>query len=212
MAVQVDGADGRGERQADRGAVRRKATMLQTLARNWWAIVLRGACAVIFGVGAFVWPGITLTALVLLYGAYALIEGVLAVASALAGRRPGAFPWGMLLAGLAGIAVGVLTFLWPGLTALVLLYFVAAWAIVRGVFEVMAAVQLRKEIDNEWLLGLSGLLSIALGLFLAAAPGAGILAVLWWVGATAIVFGALTIALGFRLRALGARLPAPRPR
>jgi uncharacterized membrane protein HdeD (DUF308 family) len=186
--------------------------MLATLAQNWWAIVLRGVAAVIFGLGAFLWPGITLAALVLLYGAYALVEGVLAVAAAVAGRRAGAFPWGMLLTGIAGIAAGILTFLWPGLTALVMLYFIAAWAIVRGVFEIIAAVQLRKEIENEWLLGLSGFLSIVLGVFLMVAPGAGILAVLWWVGATAIVFGVLTIMLGVRLRKMKEQLPLTRPR
>jgi uncharacterized membrane protein HdeD (DUF308 family) len=176
--------------------------MLTTLAQNWWAIALRGVFAVIFGVGAFIWPAITLAALVLLYGAYAVVEGVLAVAAAMIGRRPGGFPWGMLLAGWASIVVGVITFLWPGLTALALLYFIAGWAVVRGVFEIIAAVQLRKEIENEWLLGLSGLLSIVLGLFLMVAPGAGILALLWWVGATAVVFGALTIILGFRLKGI----------
>jgi len=179
--------------------------MLTTLAQNWWAIVLRGVFAVIFGVGAFIWPAITLAALVLLYGAYAVVEGVLAVAAAMIGRRPGAFPWGMLLAGWASIVVGVITFLWPGLTALALLYFIAVWAVVRGIFEIIAAVQLRKEIQNEWLLGLSGLLSIVLGLFLMFAPGAGILALLWWVGATAIVFGVLTIILGFRLKGINDR-------
>ena len=157
--------------------------MLRTLAQNWWAIVLRGVCAVLFGVGAFAWPGITLAVLVLLYGAYALVEGVLAVAWALVGRQAGPFPWGVLLAGLAGVAVGVVTFLYPGLTGLALLYLIAAWAIVRGVFEIIAAFHLRKEIDNEWLLGLSGLLSLALGVVLMAAPGAGALAVLWWIGA-----------------------------
>ncbi len=186
--------------------------MLATLAQNWWAVVLRGVSAVVFGVFAFIWPGLTLAALVLLYGAYALVEGVFAVAAAVANRRSGAFPWGILLAGLAGIAVGVMTFIWPGLTTLVLLYFIAAWAIVRGIFEIVAAVQLRKEIENEWLLGLSGLLSILLGLFLVMAPGAGILAVLWWVGATAIVFGILTIILGFRLRKVKDQLPMTRPR
>jgi len=179
--------------------------MLTTLAQNWWAIVLRGVFAVIFGVGAFIWPAITLAALVLLYGAYAVVEGVMAVAAAMIGRQPGAFPWGMLLAGWASIVVGVITFLWPGLTALALLYFIAVWAVVRGIFEIIAAVQLRKEIQNEWLLGLSGLLSIVLGLFLMFAPGAGILALLWWVGATAIVFGVLTIILGFRLKGINDR-------
>ncbi len=185
--------------------------MLRTLAQNWWAIVLRGVCAVLFGVGAFAWPGITLAVLVLLYGAYALVEGVLAVAWALVGRQAGPFPWGVLLAGLAGVAVGVVTFLYPGLTGLALLYLIAAWAIIRGIFEIIAAFHLRKEIENEWLLALSGLLSLALGVVLVVAPGAGALAVLWWIGGFAIVFGVLTIMLGFRLKGLKDRL-APRMR
>ena len=180
--------------------------MLGTLAQNWWAIVLRGVCAVLFGLGAFVWPGITLAVLILLYGAYALIEGVLAVAWALVGRRAGPFPWGVLLAGLAGVGVGIATFFYPGLTALALLYLIAAWAIVRGVFEIIAAIHLRKEMENEWLLGLSGLLSVVLGVFLVMAPGAGALAVLWWIGAFSMVFGVLTIILGFRLKSVNDRL------
>lgn len=182
--------------------------MLRTLAQNWWAIVLRGVCAVLFGVGAFAWPGITLAVLVLMYGAYAFVEGAFGVAWAVAGRRPGAFPWGALLAGLSGIAVGVLTFAWPGLTALVLLYFIAGWAILRGVFDVVAAIHLRRELDNEWLLALSGILSIALGVMLIMAPGPGALAVLWWIGAVALLVGVLTIALGLRLRSLRDRLGA----
>ena len=184
--------------------------MLRTLAQNWWAIVLRGVCAVLFGLGAFAWPGITLAVLVLLYGAYALIEGVLAVAWALMGRHEGPFPWGVLLAGLAGVAVGVVTFLYPGLTALTLLYLIAAWAIIRGVFEIIAAFHLRKELENEWMLALSGFLSLVLGAILIVAPGAGALAVLWWIGAFAILFGVLTIMLGLRLKGLKDRL-ARRP-
>jgi uncharacterized membrane protein HdeD (DUF308 family) len=184
--------------------------VLRTLAQNWWAILLRGVCAVLFGLGAFVWPGVTLAVLVLLYGAYALVDGVLAVAWALIGRRPGAFPWGVLLAGLGGIAIGVLTFLWPGLTALALLYLIAAWALVRGVFEIIAAFHLRREIEHEWFLGLSGLLSVVLGVLLVAAPGAGALALLWWIGAFAIAFGVLTIILGVRLKGVNDRL-ARRP-
>ena len=176
--------------------------MLQTLAQNWWAIVLRGVCAILFGLGAYLWPGITLAALVLLYGAYALLDGILAVAWSFVKRQAGGFPWGVFVAGLAGIAAGILTFVWPGLTALVLLYLIAGWAIVRGVFEIVAAISLRKELRNEWLLGLSGLLSIVLGVVLIAAPGAGALALLWWIGAFAIVFGVLTVILGFRLKGL----------
>jgi uncharacterized membrane protein HdeD (DUF308 family) len=180
--------------------------MLRTLAQNWWALVLRGVCAVLFGVGAFVWPGITVALLILLYGAYALVEGVLGVAWALVGRHAGSFPWGVLLAGLAGIAVGIVTFVSPGLTALALLYLIAAWAIVRGVFEVIAAISLRRELENEWLLALSGLLSVALGVLLMVAPGAGALALLWWIGGFAIIAGILMIMLGMRLKSVNDRL------
>jgi len=180
--------------------------MLRTLAQNWWALVLRGVCALLFGVGAFAWPGITLAVLILFYGAYVLVEGVLEVAWALMGRQAGPFPWGVLLAGLAGIAVGIVTFVSPGLTALALLYLIAAWAIIRGVFEIIAAVHLRKELENEWLLGLSGLLSVGLGVLLIVAPGAGALALLWWIGGFAIVVGILMIVLGLRLKGLKDRL------
>jgi uncharacterized membrane protein HdeD (DUF308 family) len=123
--------------------------MLQTLAQNWWAILLRGVCAILFGLGAIPWPGITLAALVLLYGAYALLDGILAVAWSIVGRQAGDFPWGPFVAGLAGIAAGIVTFTWPGLTALILLYLIASWAIVRGVSEVVAAIRLRKELEKS---------------------------------------------------------------
>ena len=155
--------------------------------------------------GAFAWPGITLAVLILLYGAYVLVEGVLEVAWALIGRQAGAFPWGVLLAGLAGVAVGIVTFVSPGLTALALLYLIAAWAIIRGVFEIVAAIHLRRELENEWLLALSGLLSIGLGVLLIVAPGAGALALLWWIGGFAIVVGIVMIILGFRLKGLKER-------
>jgi uncharacterized membrane protein HdeD (DUF308 family) len=187
--------------------------MLRTLAQNWWAIMLRGVVAVLFGLSAFAWPGLTLAILVLLYGAYALVEGVLAVLWAVAGRRAGAFPWGVLLAGLAGIAFGIVTFAWPGLTALALIYLVGWWAIIRGVFEIIAAFHLRREIDNEWLLGLAGLLSVLFGIFVILAPGAGALALIWWIGAFAVVVGVLTIILSLRLKGLKTRLASmPTPR
>jgi uncharacterized membrane protein HdeD (DUF308 family) len=185
--------------------------MLETLARNWWAIVLRGVFAVLFGLGAFLWPGITLVVLVALYGAYLFADGILAVAWALMGRRAGAFPWGVFLAGLASIIAGVLTFLMPGLTALVLLYLIAAWAIVRGIFEIIAAFHLRRELTNEWLLALNGVLSVLFGILLIAAPGAGALTVLWIIGTFAIIVGVVMIMLGFRLKGLqgtAARRPA----
>jgi uncharacterized membrane protein HdeD (DUF308 family) len=179
--------------------------MVFVLARNWWALVLRGLFAVLFGIMALAWPGITLGALVLLYGAYALADGVFAIAAVMAGRT-GARPWwSLLVEGLVGIAVGIMTFAWPGITALVLLYLIAAWAVVTGIFEIVAAIRLREEIRGEWLLALSGILSILFGVTLVIWPGAGAVALVWVIGAYAIAFGALLIALGFRLRSWSRR-------
>lgn len=174
--------------------------MVVVLARNWWALALRGLAAVLFGIMAFAWPGMTLGVLVLLYGAYALTDGVLAIIAAVAGRTSGMPWWALLLEGVLGITVGILTFAWPGITALVLLYLIAAWAVATGVFEVVAAIRLRREIRGEWLLALSGVISVLFGIALVINPVGGALAVVWLIGAYAIAFGVLLIALGFRLR------------
>jgi uncharacterized membrane protein HdeD (DUF308 family) len=176
--------------------------MVIVLARNWWALALRGLFAVLFGIVAFVLPGITLGALVLLYGAYALVDGIFAIAAAVAGRDEGLPWWAMLLEGVVGIAVGVMTFAWPGITALALLYLIAAWAFVTGALEIAAAIRLRKEIRGEWLLALSGVMSVLFGVILVVNPGAGALAVVWLIGAYAIAFGVVLLVLGFRLRSL----------
>src|SRR3954469_15088793 len=115
--------------------------MVIVLARNWWVLVLRGLLAVLFGIAAFAWPGITLAALVILYGAYALVDGIFAIASVMIGRTSGMPWWALLLQGLAGIAVGIMTFAWPGITALVLLCLIAAWAVVTGIFSIVAAIR-----------------------------------------------------------------------
>src|SRR6516162_4540664 len=139
--------------------------MLHALAKHWWVLLLRGICAILFGVLTFVWPGITLLTLVLLYGAYALADGVLALAEAVMGGAP-APRWWLALVGLLGIAVGILTFAWPGITALVLLLFIAGWAIATGILQIVGAIRLRKEIENEWLLIAGGVLSVIFGLIL----------------------------------------------
>jgi uncharacterized membrane protein HdeD (DUF308 family) len=173
---------------------------VDALAKNWWALVIRGVAGIIFGILAFVMPVATLAALVLLFGAYALVDGLFNVAAAAAGGR-GARPWwALLLAGLIGIAAGLVTFLQPGLTALALVYLIAAWAVVIGVLEIVAAVRLRKEIRNEWLLGLSGVLAVVFGVFMIAAPGVGAVAMVLWIGAYALVYGAILVFLGLRLR------------
>jgi uncharacterized membrane protein HdeD (DUF308 family) len=175
---------------------------LDSLSRNWWAVVLRGVAGMLFGLITFFAPAISLAALVLLFGAYAFADGVLAIVSAFRRHGAGDRWWLLALEGITGIAAGVVTFLWPGITALVLLYIIAAWSLVTGAFEIAAAIRLRKAITGEWLLALSGILSIAFGVLLILVPGAGALALVIWIGAYAFVFGALLIALGFRLRAL----------
>jgi uncharacterized membrane protein HdeD (DUF308 family) len=174
---------------------------VDSLTRNWWAIVLRGVAGILFGIITFVAPGISLAALVLLFGAYAFADGVLAIVTAV--RRRGADRWGLLLLeGLVGVAAGILTWLWPGITVLALLYVIAAWALVTGALEIATAIRLRKIISGEWLLALSGIFSIALGGLLVFAPGPGALALVIWIGAYTFVFGAVLVALGFRLRGL----------
>ncbi|HEV2235870.1 MAG TPA: DUF308 domain-containing protein, partial [Ktedonobacterales bacterium] len=144
--------------------------------RHWWAFALRGVAAVGFGVLAFAWPGITLATLVLFFGAFALVNGVMAIISAI--RSGGDHLWVLLLEGGLGILAGIAVFSWPAMTALVLLYFIALWAIVTGVLEVISALRLRKVIEHEWAWIVSGALSIVFGLIMIAQPGAGALAVI----------------------------------
>jgi uncharacterized membrane protein HdeD (DUF308 family) len=183
---------------------------VDSLSHNWWVIVLRGLAGMAFGLVTFFAPSISLAALVLVFGAYAFADGVLAIISAIRRERPGDRWWLLLLEGIAGIAAGVVTLLWPGLTALVLLYVIAAWALVTGVLEIAAAIRLRKAIKGEWLLILSGILSVALGVMLVLWPGPGALALVIWIGAYAFVFGALLLALGLRLRSLRPSTGTPR--
>ena len=186
-----------------------QATMLEHLSRNWGWVVLRGVAGVLFGVLAFLWPGITLAMLVIVWGAYALADGILALIAAYRVRDQGKPFWSLVVVGLLGIAAGIVTFIWPGMTALVLLLFIAAWAFVMGIFQIIAAIRLRKEIQNEWLLGLSGVLSVLFGIIMFVQPGAGALAVIWVIAAYAIVFGILLIWLGLRLKKRSERGPAP---
>lgn len=177
------------------------------LRRSWWLLLLRGLAAIAFGVILWVQPGISLAALVLLFGAYCMADGIFAVWTAIAGAKDSEQWWLLLLVGLLGIGIGILTFVAPGVTALALLFYIAIWAIATGVLEIAAAIRLRKEIDNEWLLLLAGLASVVFGVMLAARPGAGALAVLWLIGSYAIVFGVLLLILAFRVRKVVGKLP-----
>lgn len=178
--------------------------LLSSMAQNWWLLLLRGIAAIVFGVLAFMWPGITLLTLILFWGAYAVVDGVFSLWSAISGKGGGAVNsrWWLALVGVCGIVAGVLAFALPGLTALVLLMFIAGWAIATGVLQVVGAIRLRKEIEGEWLLILSGLLSIAFGFVLIAWPGPGLLSVVWLIGSFAILEGIIYAALAFRLKKL----------
>jgi uncharacterized membrane protein HdeD (DUF308 family) len=173
--------------------------MLATLTRHWWAVALRGVAAVLFGLMALIWPGITLIVLVALFGAYVLVDGVMAIATAI-GRGPGVPRAWLIVEGVADIVVGVLTFTWPGITTMVLLWVIAAWAIVTGAIEIVNAVRLRRELHGEWLLALGGVLSVLFGIALVVWPVVGALGLVMLIGAYAVVFGVALIALATRLR------------
>ena len=171
------------------------------LAKHWWSPVLRGLVAIVVGIIALALPGITLGALVILFGVYSLIDGIAAVMAAYRSSTMGE-RWGVLLfEGVAGIIAGAVMFLWPAITALVLIYLIGAWALVTGVLEVIAAIRLRKHIAGEWLLALGGVASVLFGVLVLAVPLAGALAIALWVGIYSLVFGVILIGFGFRLRA-----------
>jgi uncharacterized membrane protein HdeD (DUF308 family) len=178
--------------------------MTTVLTRNWWALALRGIFAVFLGLAAFVLPGVTLAVFVALFGAYAVVDGVLAIIAGVRAAERHERWWSPVLKGLAGIVAGVLAFVWPALTALALLYLIAAWAIVTGVLEILAAVHLHRA-HGEWLLVLNGVLSVLFGFLVIVWPGAGLLTLLWLIGTYAIVFGVVLLVLAFRLRNLHRR-------
>ena len=176
------------------------------LARSWWRLLLRGLAAIAFGILTWLRPGISLAALVLLFGVYALVDGILGIWTALSGRHHQEYWWALLLSGLLGVGIGLLTFAAPGLTALGLLFYIAIWAIAKGLLEIVAAIRLRKEIRGEWLLILAGLASVLFGVLLVAQPGIGALAVLWLIAAYAVVYGIVLEVLAFKARSFERRL------
>jgi len=191
-----------GDRVKRRGEAKMSYTqpqpILPMIAGNWWALLLRGIAAVLFGLAALLWPGLTLYVLIIFFGAYALVDGVLAIVAGIRGtegRR-----WLLLSEGILGVLAGLIAFFYPGITALVLLYVIAFWAILTGVLEVVMAISLRREIENEWLMGLGGALSVLFGVVLAVLPGVGLLSLVWLIGIYAIVFGVALVVLSFRVR------------
>jgi uncharacterized membrane protein HdeD (DUF308 family) len=188
--------------------------MLDLLTRYWWLLVVRGVVGILFGVLALIWPEATLAALVLLFGAYAIVDGVATLYAAITGRGTGDRAFGrdrasgghrawLAVEGLLGIGAGLVAFLWPGITALVLLWVIAFWAVLTGAMEIATAIRLRRELEHEWLLGLAGVASVVFGLLLILLPGTGALALIWLIGTYALLFGVILIVLGLRLRGAG---------
>jgi len=189
--------------------------MARSLSQNWWLVVLRGLLAILFGVLAFVWPAITWLTLIVMFGVYAIVDGIVAIVSGLSRTRETPRWWMFLVEGLLGIGAGIVALVWPEVTSLVLIYMIASWAVITGILEIVAAIRLRNEISNEWLLGLGGLISIGLGILLFFQPAAGGLAIIWTIAAYALIFGVLLVILGFRLRnwkAPDTRTPIPSTR
>jgi uncharacterized membrane protein HdeD (DUF308 family) len=182
--------------------------ILETLKRHWWVPLLRGIAAIVFGVIAFAYPGLTLAVLVIFFGVWVLVDGIFRVVGAIAGRSSDP-EWGFhLLIGIIGIIIGVITFRAPQITVLALLIYIAAWALMIGASEIALAIKLRKEIKGEWFLILMGLASIVFAVLLMWNPAIGASALILLIGWYAIVFGVLAIFLGFKLRSLPTLLPS----
>jgi uncharacterized membrane protein HdeD (DUF308 family) len=176
------------------------------LSLSWWVLLLRGVVSILFGIAAYMWPGMTLVTLVSLFGAFAFVDGCFSVFHAVSGRKEDERWWVLLLEGLLGIAFGLIAFQAPEITATVLILYIGFWAMATGVLRIILAVRLRKEIGGEWWMALAGLTSIVFGLLMVARPGAGALAALWIVATWAIVGGVFLVLLAFKVKALGGRV------
>ena len=177
--------------------------MLETLTRYWWAVLLRGVAALLFGLLTLLWPTISILVLTLLFGAYALVDGAFAITGAILNRTTstGRRIW-LAIEGIAGVIVGAVTFAWPGITTLALLWVISVWALFTGALEIIASIRLRREIKGEWLLALTGVLSVLFGVSLLVWPATGALALVILIGVYALMFGGALVAFGLRLRKL----------
>lgn len=174
---------------------------LEAVARHWWILTIRGVLAILFGLLAWIWPGITLLVLVILFGAYALVDGIFAIGAAIRGGAGRSRKW-LVVTGVAGIVAGLVTLTWPGVTALVLLLLIAWWAVLTGIFEIVAGIRLRQQIEGEWIYIVSGVISVIFGIMLFVWPVSGALAVIWIIGFFSILFGLAMIVASLRLRRL----------
>ena len=185
--------------------------MLPTLSGNWVGLAVRGVAAVLFGLAALIWPGLTLAVLIILYGAYAVVDGVFAIVAGLrAGSGTG--KWLFVAEGALSILAGLIAVFWPGVSAVFLLYIIAFWAIFGGLLRIVGAVLLRREIENEWTMALGGVLWVLLGIVLFVLPGAGLLSLSWLIGIFALGAGITLIVLAFRVRSQGSSRTGGRSR
>lgn len=182
--------------------------LLRSMAQHWWLMLLRGIAAVIFGLLAFFMPGITALTLVFIWGAYTFADGIFSLGAGImgAGGATTGQRWWLALTGVLGIVAGLIAFFAPALTGGILLIFIAIWAIAIGVMSIVGALQLRKEIEGEWLLVLSGIVAIIFGVLMFTRPAAGALAVIWMIATFAIIFGIDLIMLSFKLKSYKDRL------
>jgi uncharacterized membrane protein HdeD (DUF308 family) len=176
--------------------------MLAQMANNWIWVALRGVLAILFGIVAFVLPGLTFLVLVLWFGAYAFVDGIFTIIAAFTNRTKNDRWWVMLLEGILGIVVGVLTYLQPGITGTALVFLIAVWAIVTGILEVVAAIRLRQEIQGEFWLALTGVLSVIAGVLMFVFPDVGAVTIVWIIGAYALLFGIMLLVLAWKLRGM----------
>jgi uncharacterized membrane protein HdeD (DUF308 family) len=177
--------------------------MLSTVCKRWWVLMIRGIAAIVLGICAIAWPGVTMVSLVWLFGIFSIIDGVAAIIIGFRGEADGTVWWTMVVLGLMAIGAGITAFAWPGLTLLVLAAIIAVSAMIRGAFEIFAAITLRKELEDEWILGLSGAMSVIFGCLIMFRPGAGLIAITLLIGAYMLALGVFAIALALRLRMMG---------
>lgn len=176
--------------------------MFTQIFRNWWMLAVRGVIGIVFGIAALIWPESAMLALVLLFGAFVMLDGIFAIAFSIASQGYFEHWWGILFEGLTGIIIGILTFVWPNITALILLYFISAWAVITGIFETVAAIKFRRVIPGEWTMIINGIISVLLGTLLFIFPAAGEVSIAWMIGIFAITAGIMELIFAFRLRSL----------
>lgn len=176
--------------------------LCEVFSRHWWVLLLRGIAAITFGVLSYLQPGLTITTLVIFFGAYCLVDGILGLWTAYETYNKHKAWWSLVLGSVLSIGIAAMTFLWPGVTAFSLVMVIAFWSIFTGISQIVTAVNLRKEIDNEWLLGLAGAASVVFGFLLTIQPQGGALALVWMIATYAVIVGILMIMLAFKCKSL----------